>query len=109
MANHGDIRAAAISAAAIAIGFNQEISLCDYKGRYLELFEFFADAAIESMAAKAAYVKDYGPQDGVWACDVDDDFGRWIAGQYSGQGKLPDIGACKATFPVIVKFAGIPF
>ncbi|KWK68738.1 hypothetical protein [Burkholderia ubonensis] len=109
MANHGDIGAVAISAAAIAIGFNQRISLCDYKGGHFELYQFFADAAIESMAALAAYVKEYGEWDGVWAYDVDDELGRWIASRYSEQGKLPDIAACKAKLPAIVKCAGIPF
>ncbi|WP_175817001.1 hypothetical protein [Burkholderia diffusa] len=109
MANQGDIRAIAISAAAIAIGFNQRLSLADYKGGHVELYQFFADVAVESVAALAAFVKDFGPWGGVWAYDVDDEFGRWIAGRYRELGKLPDIAACKAKLPVIVKCADIPF
>lgn len=109
MAREDDVCAVAISAAAIAIGFSQELPFADYNGVHTALFQLIADVAGESTVAHYAAITDAVPWKAVWANEVDVPLGRRIGRLCIEQGSLPDTATWKAMVAFVVKSAYIPW
>lgn len=93
--HHPINHAAATSACAIAIGFNEQFQIQSYPEGVVELYGYFAHLGDLS---DAIFNELFDPSTGiagVWAYEVDEPFGAWIATQYSESGELPTEKACE--------------
>lgn len=93
--HHPTNHAAATSACAIAMGFNEQYPIHMYRQGVVELYGYFANVGELSDAVFNELFDPSAGIAGVWAYEVDEPCGAWIAIQYSHTGALPSEEACK--------------
>jgi len=100
--HHPDIREVAVSAVAIAQGFGEIPDLDNWSGGMVELYDYFAQVG-ELSAAVFDELKDPAcGVPGVWAYEVDEECGAWMAAHFRQHGAPPPLEDCRAK---LVEFA----